>query len=306
MMDVRTAERQVWDELGLEPVVHQLALDRVGTTVRVQEVGEGRPVVFVHGASVSGTSWADLVAVLPRVRCLLVDRPGCGGSEPLPGPVNAARQLAVADDLVADVLDALGLPSASVVGTSRGGLDAVRGAAAHPERVERLLLIGWCFGTPGSPAPWWVRAGALPGAARLSAAAPVTRRTVRGSLRRFGLGRALAEGSMSDAAVDWLVALYRDTDTLRHEMTAGAALVSLRDGYRPGLLPRHLLESVRAPTRILLGSDDPFGSPDVMRRLAEAIPDADLHVAPNAGHAPWLDEPEICVGLVQSFLGRGG
>lgn len=305
-MNVRTAERRVWDRLGLDPVEHRLELERVGTTVRVQEVGEGPPAVFVHGASVGGTSWADLAAALPDVRCLLVDRPGCGDSDPLPESVDAARQLAVADDLVADVLDALGLASAAVVGTSRGGLDAVRGASAHPERVQRLVLIGWCFGTPGSTAPWWLRAQALPGAARFAAAMPVTRASVRASLRQFGLQRALDEGGFTDEALDWVVALLRGTDTMRHEMAAGAALLSVRDGYRPGLLPAHLLESVRAPTRIVIGSDDPFGGPEVARRLANAIPDADLHVVQNAGHAPWLDEPDTCVALLRSFLDRRG
>lgn len=304
-MDVGTAERRVWDELGLAPVEHRLELGHIGTTVRVQEVGAGPPAVFIHGASVSGTSWADLVAALPDVRCLLVDRPGCADSGPLPGSVDLSRVLAMADYLIVDVLDALDLPSAAVVATSRGALDALRGTVAHPDRVDRLLLLGWCMGAPRSVAPSWLRMGALPGAARLATAMPVTRGSVRASLRRFGLRRALEEGRFSDAALDWLVALYRDTDTLANELGSSRALLRIRAGWRDEVtVDPDVLGGIAAPTRIVWGTDDPFGTPNVARHLSEAIPGADVHVVANAGHAPWLDEPETCVELARSFLGR--
>lgn len=70
----------------MQPVEHRVDLARLGINVRVMEVGEGPPAVFIHGATVAGPSWADLAARLPGVRCLLVDRPGCGRSEPLREP----------------------------------------------------------------------------------------------------------------------------------------------------------------------------------------------------------------------------
>ncbi|MBY5160927.1 alpha/beta fold hydrolase [Salsipaludibacter albus] len=298
---VAGAERRVWEEVGATPVEHRLDLASVGTTVRVQEVGSGPPAVFLHGTSVAGTSWADLAAALPDVRCILVDRPGCGGSDPLPGEVDLDRLLAVGDHLVADVLDELGLATAAVVATSRGGLEALRGAAAHPDRVERLLLFGWCLGTPGTRAPWWIRAGALPGAGRMMAAVPMSRRNVDMTLRRFGLDRALDEGGMSAAALDWLVTLYGDTETLRHESAASAALLTLRDGWRD-VVPRDRLAAVRAPTRVVWGDEDPFGDEATARRLADALPDADLHVLERAGHAPWLDRLATCTELARTFL----
>jgi pimeloyl-ACP methyl ester carboxylesterase len=298
---VASAEQRVWDAVGVQPVEHRLALRRLGVTVRVQEVGAGPPAVFLHGASVAGTSWADLAATLPDVRCLLVDRPGCGGSDPVADAVDLDRLLVAADDLVADVLDALDLDTSAVVATSRGGLEALRGAAAHADRIDRLVLLGWCLGTPGTRAPWWIRAGALPGAGRLMAAAPMTRRTVASSLRRFGLARALDEGAMSDTALDWLVALYRDTDTLRNESAGAAVLLTPREGWRD-VVPADRLAAVRAPARLVWGDEDPFGDAAAARRLAGALPDADLHLLRRAGHAPWLDRPDDVAALVRGFL----
>lgn len=62
---------------GIAPSERQLHLARIGTTIRVQELGEGPPVVFVHGGSINGTCWAPLVALLDDFRCIVIDRRSC-------------------------------------------------------------------------------------------------------------------------------------------------------------------------------------------------------------------------------------
>jgi Alpha/beta hydrolase family len=97
----RRAERALWASLHAQPTEHWLELGRTGATVHVQEVGDGAPVVFVHGASTAGTSWASLAARLDEFRCILIDRPGCGLSPPLSeGLADMARLGRFADALV--------------------------------------------------------------------------------------------------------------------------------------------------------------------------------------------------------------
>ena len=79
----RQAEERLWQSFGLRPTEQRVRLARIGVTVRVQEIGQGPPILFVHGGSICGTSWAPLVARLSGFRCLLLDRPGCGLSDPL-------------------------------------------------------------------------------------------------------------------------------------------------------------------------------------------------------------------------------
>ena len=66
-------------------------------------------MLFVHGASNAGTSWVDLIAALEGFRCIALDRPGCGLSDPIAlGPRRDLMAIeAYADTLVRDVLDAL-------------------------------------------------------------------------------------------------------------------------------------------------------------------------------------------------------
>lgn len=85
----RVAERRLWESKGVTPTERRLHLTRNGVDVRVLEAGNGPPVLFVHGGNVSGSSWAALVARLPGFRCIVLDRPGCGLSDPLAATLSA-------------------------------------------------------------------------------------------------------------------------------------------------------------------------------------------------------------------------
>jgi pimeloyl-ACP methyl ester carboxylesterase len=100
-------------------VLHHASERRVklpaGHEVRVQEIGEGAPIVLIHGAAVGGSSWVLLAdALKDEFRCLLVDRPGCGLSPPIPnGPLTSPAEFKpFAEDLAPDPLDGLELDAA--------------------------------------------------------------------------------------------------------------------------------------------------------------------------------------------------
>lgn len=304
MRDLEAAEARLWDSLGVQPVERRVDLARLGINVRVTEVGEGPPAVFIHGATVAGSSWADLAARLPGVRCLLVDRPGCGRSEPLREPGDFDSWAEAAGALIVDVMDAFDLESAAVVATSLGGYYGVRGAALHPHRVERMVLVGWVLGTPGTQPPMWLRLGATKPMARLGARMPVSVGSVKRLLRQAGLRRAIDEGRMGDEALAWVAALFTDTDTLFNETVATPRLSSLLGGWDPRLFhDDETLAGVRAPTCVVYGEEDPFGTVTAAQELGRRIPNAEVHVLPRAGHAPWLDAPEEVAQIVSEFLG---
>jgi len=299
----RAAERRLWQSCGVTPTEQRLRLDRIGVTVRVQEVGQGPAAVFVHGASTSGTSWAPLVARLRGFRCLLLDRPGCGLSDPLPTRLDDMDALGTfAEALIVDVLDALQLDRAHLVATSFGGYLALRTAAAHPDRIGGMVEFGWPIGAPTAGVPLLMRLASVPALARLLTAVPPNARAVRALFRSIGLRQALAAGRISAEAIGCYLALLRDTDTLRNELTAGPRIITLRGMNDRVLLPARLLAVIGTPVYFLWGETDPFGGADIARRFVEDIPAGQLEVVPGAGHAVWMDDPDHAAMTMKTWL----
>jgi pimeloyl-ACP methyl ester carboxylesterase len=302
----RAAERRLWDSVGAEPAERVLQLERTGVRVRVQEVGEGPPVVFIHGATNGGMSWASLAARLEGFRCLLLDRPGCGLSDPLPGTLDDPADLAAyGDALLVDVLDALQIDHSHVVATSFGGYFALRAAAAHSDRVRGIVEFGWTVGSPAKALPLMLRFGSLPRVGRLLGMMPITERGVRAMLSNIGLRQALASGAFSQVMIDAYVALLRDTNTMRNELKAGPHTFQLQGINKDTLLPASLLGTIRCPAYFLWGEDDPMGDAEIAEAFVAPIPAAKLDIMSGAGHAVWIDDVERAAAATHAFLAAG-
>ncbi|HEX5588805.1 MAG TPA: alpha/beta hydrolase [Candidatus Limnocylindrales bacterium] len=284
------------------PIERTVDLARIGASARIQEVGDGPAVLFIHGANTSGASWASLAAGLPELRCLLVDRPGTGLSPALTRRPNREGLREFAASFVVDVLDGLGLERADLVATSLGGYIALRSAAAHPERVRRMVQFGWPVGAPSDGLQPLMRLAALPGVGRLAAGMPFNDRSVRWLFRRMGHGPAMDDGRITSEEIGAYVALLRDTDTLRNELGRASAFVSPVGGLAGFVLDEAALAGVTAPTLFAWGEHDSFGSPAVGRAIVRRMPAAEIQVIRDAGHTPWMDDLEACVAAVRTFL----
>jgi pimeloyl-ACP methyl ester carboxylesterase len=113
---------------------------RVGP-VPVRVVGDGPPVLAVHGALVDGRIWDPMAALLaPHARVLLPDLPLGAHRRAVPDRSRLSPPEVAA--ALADVLDGLGVATATVVGNDTGGALSQMFAAEHPERVHALVLAG--------------------------------------------------------------------------------------------------------------------------------------------------------------------
>jgi pimeloyl-ACP methyl ester carboxylesterase len=164
-----------------------------------------------------------------------------------------------------------------------------------------MVQFSWAAGTPIERIPLSMRINSVPILGRLVRALPPNERSVRAVFRMIGHGPGLASGSISDEEIAAYLALLRYTDTTRHDLAVGPVLMSPVGGLERFLLPERFLRSIAIPTLFIWGERDPFGGPDVARRLVALIPNAELELLP-AGHAPWLDDLERCATLSTGFL----
>jgi pimeloyl-ACP methyl ester carboxylesterase len=301
---LNAAERVLWESLDAHPTEHRVHLETLGVDVRVQELGSGPPALFIHGGSTWGSSWADLAVLLQSFRCLLLDRPGTGYSDPLPrGPATVLDLTHLADVLVRDVLDAFHLDKAHLVATSFGGWFALRAALEEPERVDRMAILGWTAGAPVGSLPLSLRIGTFPIVGELVGLLPVGPRAVRQIFRSIGEDAALRAGQITPEAIEAYAMLLRHTDTLRNERDMGRLFLSGRGGAKSLLvLTETDRQRIVAPVTFVWGDGDPFGGPAIAEAFASPFPRARLELIPGVGHAPWLGETERVADFVSEAL----
>ena len=112
--------------------------------IHYNEVGTGDPpVIFLHGSGPGASSWSNfgrnVEAISASYRCLLVDQPGYGKTDSY---VCAEPRNTVNARAVKDLMDALGIEKATLVGNSMGGATALATAVDYPGRVHKMVLMG--------------------------------------------------------------------------------------------------------------------------------------------------------------------
>jgi pimeloyl-ACP methyl ester carboxylesterase len=109
-----------------------------GTPVNVVDVGEGPPVVFIHGLAGCWQNWLESIPAVARDhRVVALDLPGFGASPMPSGPITMPGYTRMLDELF--VL--LGIDSATLVGSSMGGFVAAEFAIRYGAQVNRLCLV---------------------------------------------------------------------------------------------------------------------------------------------------------------------
>ena len=295
----REAERVLWSEYGLQPSEYFVRVGSPPIRIRILEVGSGPPLLFAHGTAGSGPAFAPLIREMSNYRCIIFDRPGFGLSATVPFAVDSFGTTVA--DLQRDLLDALGLPSADIVGHSIGGLFALRLAQHHPERVRRVVLLGAGPIVDAAGVPPIIRVIASAAGALFVRLVGLPRAT-KAMLRGNGHGPSLDSGRIPAAWVEWRTSVSRDTDSMRNERRMVQAIVS-GSRYRPGLtMTEAELRSIRSATLMLYGTGDGVGSPTVWTRVMGTMPNGQLSVIDDAGHVLWLDEPSRVAKEMHHFL----
>ncbi len=253
-----------------------------GLAIAYERVGEGPPLVLVHGAAVDSRMWRpQLAALADEFTVCAWDEPGAGRSSDVPA------HFALADyaDCLAGLIDALDLRPAHVAGLSWGGTVALELYRHRPDLVASLLLADTYAGWKGSLPEAEVQARVEGLWQMLAASDHVFDPTLPG----------LFAGDPSGDVVALMEAMAAD---VRPESMRTALLVMAETDQRD-LLPR-----IAVPTLLIWGELDVRSPVSVARQFESAVPDAELVVIPGAGHVSNLEQPELFNNAVREFCRR--
>jgi pimeloyl-ACP methyl ester carboxylesterase len=294
------AERGLFGVYGLEVESRFLEIRDPRMRARVMDVGEGPPVVLVHGGGGVGATWAPLMAGLSGMRLVVVDRPGFGLSEGFDYRGAPLRRHAVA--FLESVLDALGIERAAFVGNSMGGLWSFWLALDRPERVSRLAQLGSTALILDTIAPLPMRLLSVPGLNRIMLAAEKpSPAQARKFLMRLGHDPAVIEERLPEEYFAMLAASQELPDYATAWLTLVERCLTLHGAVSDVRLGEEELRRVRQQTLFIWGDRDVFGGPEIGERAVRAMPNAEIEVV-RGGHLPWLDDPAGRAEAVSGFL----
>ena len=261
-----------------------LTSDVNGITIAYQDLGSGSPLVLINGFASTMDMWNPpvLAALASQFRIIIFDHRGTGYSSASDDPFSITR---FADDTLA-LMDALGISRAHILGLSMGASVAQELVLAHPERVDRLILVaGTCGGSEAvcmAPEIW------------------------RNLSDKSGTGLDLANRMFSVLFTkDWLRAndpwkYCPDVSETTSEETAARQANAFYTW--PGSYGRCRRSVV--PTLVITGTDDVVIPPANAMTLLERIPGARLVQFPGAGHGLMYQCPDQFTKVVREFLGE--
>ena len=278
------------DLAALPPLPPGRMVEAGGHQLFVRQTGEGPDVVLLHGMGDSSLGWQFVEPELVKAgyRVTVWDALGAGRSDK---PAHGDYRIVAHAERLENVLDALEVRKAVLVGHSLGGSEALVFARKNPEKVRALVLL--------DPAAY--RAGAMGG-------------------RWFWTTPLLADlvlGVLPSRTITWIALKQNFHD--RGKISCEIEALYLREARRPGTATAFIAQerqivpddpekwedghrAIRQPALILWGRKDRIVPVAQGERLAKDIEGSRLVVLPCVGHSPHLEAPQQVLEHVLPFL----
>ena len=252
----------------------------------VHDLGAGKPVLFVHGSGPGVSAFANWRLVMPQIsktrRVIAPDMVGFGFTD-RPAGITYSMDGWVQQAL--DLLDALGIAQADVVGNSFGGALSLALACRHPQRVRRLVLMG----SVGVPFPLtqgldevWGYTPSFENMRRIMDWFAFDRGLVNDELARLRYEASIRPGFQESFAAMFPAPRQRWVDAM---CSAEAAIRALPHD-----------------TLVVHGRDDQVIPLSTSLTLAQWIPKSQLHVFGQCGHWTQIEHTARFNQLISNFF----
>ena len=252
-----------------------------GVRLYYEEAGTGTPIVFVHEFADDHRGYeAQIRYFARRYRCIAYNARGYPPSEVPDDPARYSQDRARDD--IRDVLDALAMPKAHIVGISMGGFATLHFGLAYPERALSLVVAGCGYGAEPGKRQQFLDETTKTAALIEGAGMQVASQT-------YAIGPARVQFQNKDPR-GWAEFAARLAE---HSTLGSANTMRGVQARRPSLWDlRDRMGNLEVPTLIMTGDEDePCLEPSLL--MKRTIPTAALMIFPNTGHALNLEEPDL-------------
>lgn len=258
-----------------------------GELTHYHEVGEGTPILFLHGSGTGVTAaanwWLNLPELSETGRCIAIDSIGYGQSVVAEGTEYGIKEWV---RHAVRVLDALGIEKTWIVGNSIGGWVAMQFAIDFPERLLGIVSMG----TGGAK-----KTAALAGHAKPELSEAGIRRT----LEQFVVDKSLVTDEL--VSLRYAAAL---NDTASDRLIE---VVTARDRDRDALpLDFDVLAKLDIPVLLIHGMQDVVIPVSRTWELLNVIPNADAHIFSQCGHWSQVERAEEFNTVIKQYLAARG
>jgi pimeloyl-ACP methyl ester carboxylesterase len=256
----------------------------------VEEAGSGEAIVFVHEFGGDMRSWEPQVRYFSRrYRCITFNARGYPPSA-VPEDIEAYSQRRAAED-IRDVLDALNIEKAHIVGLSMGGFATVHFGLIAPERAHSLVVAGAGYGAEKEHEDYFRDVS-------LEVAAQFEKQGAEQFAKTYSLAASRIPFLQKDPRG------WQEFQNYLSQHSARGSAMTMRgvQARRPSLYDLEAeLKAMPVPTLIVVGDeDDHCLQPGIF--MKRAIPASGLAVMPKAGHTLNLEDPALFNQLVADFL----
>jgi pimeloyl-ACP methyl ester carboxylesterase len=275
---------------------HQRWVTVAGRAMNVIDLGPEDPagtIVWIHGLSGSWQNWLENLPPFAQThRCIAMDLPGFGASEMPAEKITISGYAAAVDEL----LRALGVKHATVVGNSMGGFIGAELAIRFGTWVDRLVLVS--------------AAGLSIEQMRNETALRALRMV--GNVLTMGTGWLASRSELLASRPRSRWAMFNIVASHPERLPGPLVSEQLRGSGKPGFIDaldaltdypiRDRLGSITAPTLVVWGEDDPLVPVRDAWEFGDLIPDARVVVYEDTGHVAMLERPDAFNALVREFL----
>ena len=288
------AQQRLLNRYNVEAQSHFIEVPSIKGKAHALVTGNGPAVVMVNGIGTPAAMFAPLIAELNGFQIFAVDLPAYGLTDTTKEFTKNLKRNAI--DFLREVIEELGLQRPAFMANSMGSLWTSWLALERPEKVAAMVHLGCPAIILDTSAPFPMRLLSVKPLGRLMTwLQPPSKKQVE------DLSKMVNEYPLVDELSDLLLATERLPKFRQTFLSTLNTLLRL-GGNRPEMsLSAEQLANIKHPTLFFWGKNDPFGGPEIGKRVVEAMPNAELHIL-EGGHAPWLSQAKSIGPKASSFM----